>query len=360
MELLRLDIQFFNQEKTEKATPKKKQDSRKKGQVAKSQDINTSIMLFFIFIFFIVFGSTMGKVLTGMYTYSFTEFIHWDLTAANIESIFFQSTIEAVKVVLPIMVVAMVSAFLANYIQIGFLFAPEAIKFDLKKVDPIKGFKRIFSARALVEFVKSMLKILSIGAICFAVIWINKDAMMLLSMKSVNESIQFFGQLTIWMGIASSLVLMFLAIPDFIYQRYDYEKNIKMSKQDVKDENKNIEGDPLIKSRIKERQRQMSQQRMMSEVPEADVVITNPTHYSIAVKYDENRSDAPIVVAKGVDYVAFRIREVAKANDVMLVENRWLARNLYQVVDLNEEIPEDFFQAVAEVLAYVYNMQRKA
>ncbi|SEP57535.1 flagellar biosynthesis protein FlhB [Piscibacillus halophilus] len=359
MELLRLDLQFFNQEKTEKATPKKRQDSRKKGQVAKSQDVNTSIMLFSIFMFLIVFGSYMGETLTGMYTYSFTEFIHWDLTIKNLESVLFQMTIEGVKVVFPIMAVAMVAAFLANYMQIGFLFTTETLKFDLKKVDPIKGFKRIFSARALVEFLKSMFKILAIGAVCLAVIWLNKDDIMLLSMKSVNESIIFFGELTIYMGVASSLILMFLSIPDYLYQRYDHEKNIKMSKQDVKDEHKNIEGDPLIKSRIKERQRQMAQQRMMSEVPQADVVITNPTHYAIAVKYDENRSDAPIVVAKGVDYVAYKIREIAKSNEVMLVENKWLARSLYQAVDLNEEIPEDFFQAVAEVLAYVYSVQRK-
>ncbi|GEL75862.1 flagellar biosynthesis protein FlhB [Tenuibacillus multivorans] len=360
MKPLRLDLQFFNQEKTEKATPKKRQDSRKKGQVAKSQDVNTSVMLFIVFMFLIVFGSFMGEILTGMYTYSFTEFIHWELTASNIESIMFQMTVEAVKLVLPIMAVAIVAAFLANYIQIGFLFSTEAIKFDLKKVDPIKGFKRIFSARALVEFLKSMLKILAIGAVCFTIIWINKDDMMLLSMKSVNESIAFFGQLTVWMGIASSLVLMFLAIPDYLYQRYDYEKNIRMSKQDVKDEHKNIEGDPLIKSRIKEQQRQMAQQRMMSEVPEADVVITNPTHFAVAIKYEEAKSDTPFVVAKGVDYIAFKIKEIAKAHDVITLENRSLARGLYQAVELGDEIPEEFFQAVAEVLAYVYSVQRKA
>ncbi|MGM8214484.1 flagellar biosynthesis protein FlhB [Bacillaceae bacterium W0354] len=360
MELLRLDLQFFNQEKTEKATPKKRQDSRKKGQVAKSQDVNTAIMLFFIFLFFIVFGSFMGKTLTGLYTYSFTQFIHWDLTAANIRLVFFQMTIEAVKVVLPVMGVAMIAAFLANYIQIGFLFSGEPLKFDLKKIDPIKGFKRIFSVRALVEFLKSIFKIVAIGTVCFMVIWFNKDEMMMLSLKSLNESVKFFGQMTLWMGIATALVLMFLSIFDFLYQRYDYEKNIRMSKQDIKDEYKTIEGDPLIKSRLKERQRQMAQQRMMSEVPTADVVITNPTHFAVALKYDENKGDAPYVVAKGVDYIAFKIKEVAKANDVITVENKWLARGLYHSVDIGEEIPEQFFQEVAEVLAYVYSIDRKS
>ncbi len=359
MELLRLDLQFFNQEKTEKATPKKRQDTRKKGQVAKSQDINSAILLFFVFIFLFIFGSFMADVLTGMYTYSFTEWIHWDVTAATTEQVFFQSSIEAIKIVLPVMGVAVVAGFLSNYVQFGILFSGEPLKFDLKKIDPIKGFKRIFSVRALVEFLKSMLKIVSIGAVCFAVLWFHKDELMLLSMKSLNESVAFFGQLTIYMGVAASLMLMFLSVFDYLYQRYDHEKNIRMSKHDVKDEYKKMEGDPLIKSRIRDTQRQMAQQRMMSEVPTADVIITNPTHFSIALKYDEEKSDAPFVVAKGADYVALKIREVAEANGVMRVENRPLARGLYGAVEIGEIIPEEFYQSVAEVLAYVYKVQRK-
>ena len=359
MELLRLDLQFFNQEKTEKATPKKRQDSRNKGQVAKSQDINSAILLFFVFLFLLVFGSVMGEVFTGMYTYSFTKFIHWEVTAATTEQVFFQMTMEAVKVVLPVMAVAVIAALLSNYIQFGLLFSGEPLKFDLKKIDPIKGFKRIFSVRALVEFLKSLLKIVSIGGVCFVVLWLQKDELMLLSMKTVSESISFFAQLTIQMGIAASLMLMFLSVFDYLYQRYDHEKNIKMSKQDVKDEYKKMEGDPLIKSRIKDTQRQMAQQRMMSEVPTADVIITNPTHFSIALKYDEEKSEAPFVVAKGADYVAFKIREIAEANGVMRIENRSLARGLYAAVEIGDSIPEEFYQSVAEVVAYVYKLQRK-
>ncbi|WP_027963203.1 flagellar biosynthesis protein FlhB [Halalkalibacillus halophilus] len=362
MELLRLNLQYFNegQEKTEQATPKKRLDSRKKGQVAKSQDVNTAILLFFVFIFLFVFGSFMGETLMGIYTYAFTEFIHWDLTESNVQQVFFQMTIEGLKVVLPIMAVAIVGALISNYLQIGFLFTGEPIKFDLKKVDPIKGIKRIFSVRALVEFLKSMLKISSIGTVCFFIIWIHRHELMMLSQKTILESITFFGQLTVLIGVAASIMLMIISVIDYLYQRYDHEKNIKMSKHDVKDEHKNIEGDPLIKSRMKERQRQMAQQRMMSEIPSADVVITNPTHYSIAIKYDEAKSDAPYVVAKGVDYIAFRIRDVAQAHGVMKVENRQLARGLYQTVEIGEAIPEDFYQGVAEVLAYVYKLEKQA
>src|SRR5690606_23299264 len=179
------------------------------------------------------------------------------------------------------------------------------------------------------------------------IIWINKDDILMLSMKSLNDSISFFGPMTLWMGIATAVLLLFLSIFDYLYQRFDYEKNIRMSKQDIKDEHKTTEGDPLIKSRIKERQRQMAFQRMMSEVPKADVIITNPTHFAVALKYDEEKGDAPFVVAKGVDYIAFKIKEVAKANDVAIVENKWLARGLYYSVDLEQEIPEQYFQAVA-------------
>ena len=183
--------------------------------------------------------------------------------------------------------------------------------------------------------------------------------MMNASQKSVEAALAFFGNTTIIMGLASALALLILSVLDYTYQRYDHEKNIRMSKKDIKDEHKNIEGDPQIKAKIKEKQRQMSSARMMSEVPEADVVITNPTHYAIAVKYDEERSDAPIVVAKGVDFVAQKIKEIAKANDVMQVENRPLARALYSDSELDQPINEEFYKAVAEILAYVYRLEKK-
>ena len=161
------------------------------------------------------------------------------------------------------------------------------------------------------------------------------------------------------MGISASFVLLFISILDFIYQKYDYEKNLKMSKQDIKDEHKNSEGDPIIKSRIKQRQREMAMRRMMQEVPHADVVITNPTHYAIAIKYDDGEMDAPIIVAKGVDFVAQKIKLIANEHEIVMVENRPLARSLYDEVEIGDRIPEEFFKAIAEILAYVYRIQRK-
>lgn len=359
---LKLDLQFFagSEEKTEKASPKKRQDERKKGKVAKSQDINTAFLLFFCFTILLVFGSSMKDSMTTLYHYSFTEYIHWDVTMNSVSQVFLESLIEMGKMLAPIMIVAMIAGLAANFTQIGFLFTTEPLKLDLKKMNPIQGAKRIFSARALVELLKSLLKIAFIGTITFLVIWIYKDEMMMIAFKTAENAIGFFGRITIIMGISAAFALLFLSVLDYTYQKYDFEKNIKMSKKDMKDEHKNIEGDPLIKSKIKEKQRQMAAQRMMSEIPSADVVITNPTHFAIAIKYDEDKATAPYVVAKGVDQIAFKIREVAKANNVATVENRALARSLYDVIEIGDIIPEQFYQAVAEILAYVYRLEKKA
>ncbi|WP_102028232.1 flagellar biosynthesis protein FlhB [Salirhabdus sp. Marseille-P4669] len=360
MKQLSLNLQFFAGEKTEKATPKKRKDTRKKGQVAKSQDVNTAVLLFFVFLSFLFIGGYLLNIFLDVYKTGFTEFIHWDLTVENLETVMLHATLEGAKALAPVMGIAVVAGILSNYLQIGFLFSGEPLKFDLKKIDPIKGAKKIFSIRAIVELLKSMLKIVVVSAVTFFILWINKDEMMMLSLKDVSESLSFFGQVTVTMGLSASIALLAIAVFDYLYQRYDYEKNIRMSKQDIRDEYKNMEGDPQIRAKIKEKQRQMAMQRMMSEVPKADVIITNPTHYSIAIKYSEDKFDAPYVVAKGVDYIAFRIREIAKHHNIMMVENRPLARGLYDKVEIGEVIHEEFYQAVAEVLAYVYRMENKA
>lgn len=360
MPYLRLDLQYFAaDEKTEEATPKKKEDTRKKGQVAKSQDMNTGFLLIMVFGVLFLLGPYMKAIMTGMYEQAFQEYMHWDLTENHVHTVFVQMTWEISKVIAPIMGVAIVAGIASNLLQVGVMFTGEPLKMDLKKLDPIQGAKKIFAARALVELVKSLLKITMVGVITFAIMWVNKNEMMMTSQKSVDAALAFFGNITIIMGLASALALLILSVLDYTYQKFDHEKNIRMSKKDVKDEHKNIEGDPQIKAKIKEKQRQMSASRMMSEVPGADVVITNPTHYAIAIKYDEEKSDAPIVVAKGVDFVAMKIKEVAKAHDIITVENRSLARGLYQHSDIDRPIDERFFKSVAEILAYVYRLEKK-
>lgn len=362
MTYLQLDLQFFSGEKTEKATPKKREDTRKKGQVAKSQDINTAIALFFIFLTFMLLGSYWKIRLTNLLSKVFSEYTQWTLTFDSIQLIFVEVLSYVAITMAPVLGVAMIAGIASNLMQIGFLFTTEPLNFKLDKINPISGFKRLFSPRAIVELVKSLLKISFVATVTFTVVWMRKDEVFMLAFKDLNTALAFFGNTTVFIGIAGAISLFIIGVLDYIYQRFDYEKNIRMSKQDIKDEYKNIEGDPLIKSKIKERQRQMAMSRMMSEVPEADVIITNPTHYAVAIKYDESDSlhQAPFVVAKGVDYVALKIREIANHHEVMIIENRPLARALYRDIDIGHDIDESYYQAVAEVLAYVYRLEKKA
>ncbi|SEN58246.1 flagellar biosynthetic protein FlhB [Amphibacillus marinus] len=358
--MLQLDLQFFSGEKTEKATPKKREDTRKKGQVAKSQDLNTAILLFLMFLTFIAIGPFWKERMTNLFSRTFSEFIFTNVTQGSIHLVFIEVVNYMAITIAPVLVVAVIAGISATFLQIGFLFTTEPLQFKLDKLNPISGAKKIFSIRAIVELVKSLLKIAIIGTVTFSVLWLNKDEMMMLAQGNIDSALSFFGRTATQMGIYASIAILILGILDYGYQRFDYEKNIRMSKNDIKDEHKNIEGDPLIKSKIKEKQRQMAMRRMMSDVPQADVVITNPTHFAIAIKYDETKADAPYVVAKGVDYVALKIRQIATNHDVMLVENRPLARALYAEAEIGQAINESFYQAVAEVLAYVYQVEKRA
>lgn len=358
--MLRLNLQYFAGDKTEKATPKKRQDSRKKGQVLKSADVTSAIVLLAVFLFLFFSAGFLRTEIFSFFTVTFTKYMLMEtLTIETAVEIYKDLLMEMAMILLPIMAVAVVAAIAANFFQFGLLFTTEPLKFDLKKIDPIKGLKRIFSLKAIIELLKSILKISFIGSVTTLILWMNLEQVLSLSFKTAWDTLSTVGWLTGMMGIAASVVLLFIAVLDFFYQRFDYEKNLKMSKQDIKDEHKNSEGDPIIKSRIRQRQREMAMRRMMQEVPTADVVITNPTHFAIALKYDDTSMDAPIVVAKGADFVAQKIKMIAKENDVVMVENRPLARSMYDQVEIGQRIPDDFFKAVAEVLAYVYRIKQK-
>lgn len=359
MSYLQLDLQFFAQEKTEKATPRKRQEVRKEGKVAKSNDVNTAIILLFVFIFFWIFGSYLRDDIFKIFEMTFNEYMLMGVTEHSIRLVMYDLIVHVAKVLLPIFLVAFVGALFSNYIQVGVLFTTKPLVFKLERINPIQGAKRIFSIRAIVELLKAMLKIAFVALVTFSILWLYKEDVFRLTLTSPETTLAVIGDLTVKMGIFTSILLIFLAILDYAYQKFDFEKSIRMSKQEVKDEYKKIEGDPLIRSRIKERQRQMAMQRMMQEVPKADVVITNPTHYAVALKYDEAEMDAPQIVAKGVDYIALKIKSIAEANDVAVVENRQLARTLYHETEIGDTIPEELFQAVAEVLAYVYRLKRK-
>lgn len=360
MQLLELDLQFFAGEKTEKATPKKRQDARKKGQVLKSQDVTSALVLLSVFLFLMIAGTSMRDGIMSFFNETFSKYMLIDtLSIKLVVKIYKDVLSEMAVIILPIMAIAMIAGIAGNFLQFGFLFSAEPLKFDLTKLDPIKGIKRMFSVKSLIELLKSILKITLIGSVTTAILWKNIDDVLSLSFKTPGATLITVSKLTVFMGIAASVVLLIIAVLDYFYQKFEYEKNLKMSKQDIKDEYKNSEGDPLIKSKIKQRQREMAMRRMMQEVPQADVVITNPTHYAIALKYDEETMDAPKVVAKGTDFVAQKIKFIAKENEVVMVENRPLARAMYDQVEIGQHIPDEFFKAVAEVLAYVYRVKRK-
>lgn len=357
--LLKVNLQHFAGEKTEKATPKKKQDSRKKGQVAKSQDLNTAISLLVLFGFLSAFAATMGENISRMFQNSIQQYMLMEVTESNLKIIAFEIMEQSAFILGPFMLAAVAAGVVANYLQVGWLVTTEPLKPKLEKLDPIKGLKRIFSMRSIVELLKSILKIGFVGTVAFIILWVNIEKVLQTALKPIEDTLPLVGLLTVQMGIAAACSLLILGLLDYFYQKFDFEKSLRMSKQDIKDEHKNAEGDPLIKSRIRQTQREMAMRRMMQEIPEADVVITNPTHYAIALKYDESKRDAPYVVAKGTDYIAQKIKLIAKENEVMTVENRPLARALHAQTEIGDSVPEEFFKAVAEILAYVYRIKNK-
>ncbi|WP_243289862.1 flagellar biosynthesis protein FlhB [Bacillus sp. FJAT-47783] len=359
MSRLRLDLQFFSGEKTEKATPRKKQEARKKGQVAKSADINTAITLFLMFLSLLFFGKFLLQNMLSLFKTTFEDYLFMNVSEENVHMLFQTFMLKSVKMIAPLFLTAMIAGLVSNYVQVGFVFSTEPLKMKLDKINPIQGFKRIYSIRAIVELVKSILKITFVGTVTFLVLFFHFEELLTLPQMSVQDAFLFIAKLTVQMGLFASGALLFIAVLDYLYQKYDFEKNLRMSKQDIKDEHKKTEGDPLIKSRMKQKQREIAMRRMMEEVPKADVVITNPTHFAIAIKYDEEQMDAPFVVAKGCDFLAQKIKEVAKANDVVTVENKPLARALYDQTSIGEAIPEQFFKAVAEIIAYVYRLKHK-
>lgn len=357
MATLRMDLQYFAGEKTEKATPRKKQETRKKGQVAKSNEVPSAFIFLFMFILFFILGSYIAEGIFDLYYTVFQTYLNWEVTQDSIRLIFLQLTLDVAWILLPIFLVAVIAAIGGNLVQVGFLFTAEPLKMKLERINPIEGAKRIFSKRALVQLFKSLLKITIIGYVSYLVIIDNKTFLLNLYYYDLIEILRFIGNIVLEVGFKSSIILLIIAVLDYIYQKYEYDKNLRMSKQDIKDEYKKTEGDPLVKGRIKERQRQMAMRRMMQAVPEADVIITNPTHFAVAISYKPKEMDAPKLTAKGMDYIALKIKDVAKEHDIATVENKILARTLYHQVEIGETIPTELYQAVAEVLAYVYKIK---
>ena len=358
MEIFRINIQLFAQEKSEQATPKKQQDARKKGQVAKSKDINSAVILIISFFTLKVFASYILVNLKSLFETLYSNYLNFeDITPSVLASLFEETSTVFFMSFIPIAGAALIAGVAISAAQVGFIITTEQINFKIERINPIEGFKRIFSKRSLVELLKSLFKIFVITLIVTLTLRKHLIGMPGLYDLEINQGVSYIGSLIMEIVYKTGMALIILSILDYIYQKWEFSQSLKMSKHEVKQEYKQTEGDPLIKGKIKEKQRAMAAQRMMQEIPKADVIITNPTHYAIAIKYDENKQSAPIVVAKGKGYVALQIKDLAKDHKVYTFESPPLARGLYESTEIGQEIPEKYYQAVAEILAFVYNLE---
>ena len=346
------------QEKTEPATPKKRQDARKKGQVAQSREISSAMILMVSLGFFYFAGSWMFLNLSEMITGTY-ENIN-SLRFANVgdaNAFALKVAYKLMSILLPLLVPLVIAGCIANIFQVGFQITVEAMTPKFSKLNPISGMKRFVSLRSLVELAKSIVKILFIGSIAYFLVKSDMQAFPALSQQEVGQILGFIARVSLKICFFVCLAIIILAVLDFFYQRWQHEEDLKMTKQEVRDEQKQTYGDPKVKARIRSVQLEMAKRRMMEAVPEADVVITNPTHLAIALKFDAEEMIAPRVLAKGAGYVAQRIREIAEENQIPIVEEKPLAQALYKMVELGDYIPAELYRAVAEVLAYVYRLK---
>ena len=366
--ILEYNLQFFAKdgpggEKTEEPTAKKLQDARKEGQVAKSKEVTSAFELLTFFILLYLWVESMGIFFTGnMYdVYSkipeciklYDDYVQ----EKTFQTLFTQSMLRVVMIMAPFLLVGFLVAFVTNVIQVKWKPTTKPLQPKFNKLNPVNGFKRFFSINSLVELIKALLKLSLIGYVVYSYLKKNMPPLYLFYDMTLNQGILQVGRLVMNLGIRISLFYMIIAVLDYVYQKVKFKKDMKMTKQEVKDEYKNQEGDPQVKSKQRQRMQEASRRRMMQQLPQADVVITNPTHYAVAIKYDPQIYDAPYVVAKGADYLAQKIKESAKENHIEIVENKPLARMLYANVDVGGIVPPELYQAVAEVLAFVYHLQ---
>ncbi len=354
-----LMIIFASEDKTEEATPRKKREARKKGQVPKSKEIGLVLTLLTCTILIDLLSSFASGNLKSTLYYFLNDGIKQDLTYNNLKAISLKFLWRFAIIYLPIALPIMVVGILANYMQTGFLFTTEPLKPKLSKLNPINGFKRIFSMRTLVELLKDLVLVTIVGYVGYKFLkdnYVNILNMGNLSIVAIGPA---FKSLVVSIFKKITMIMAVIALADYIYQRRTYNKDLKMTKQEVKEEYKQDEGDPQIKGKIRQKQREMAARRMMQAVPDATVVVTNPTHIAVALKYKEGETEAPIVLAKGAGYVAIKIKEIAKESEIPIIENKPLARLMYEEVDINSEIPTGMYQAVAEILALVYKLKGK-
>lgn len=356
----KIDLQLFS-EKTEKPTPKKIRDAREKGNVLQSREINSAFVLLAVFIIINLFAIFIGVTLKKNTAYIYREYlpVNYMFSIRNLQIIMLIVMLNLFILVAPIALTSLIVGVASSYIQVGSLFTTKPLNIDINKLNPIEGFKKMFSMRSVVELIKAFIRIIIVIYIAYS--YVKGQINIILNSISMDiiKIIDLLFRMSVNIGIRIAIALIVLAGLDYFYQRYEYNKNLMMSKQEVKEEFKQTEGDPKVKSKIKEKQRAISMRRMMQDVPKADVIITNPTHLAIAIEYKPDEFEAPRLIAKGRELVAENIKKIAEENHITIVENKPLARTLYYSVEVGHFVPPELYQALAEVLAYVYRINNK-
>ncbi len=368
--ILRYDLQFFAKdgpggEKTEPATEKKLNDARKEGQVAKSREIANCMGLMSLFLILKFYVGTMGTRFLEMFQSVYRNipqalnFAGGDMPQAEMRIFFNQMMVNVLLIILPILLIGLVVAFVCDVAQVKWKITGKPLQPKLSKLNPIKGMKKIFSVNALVELLKAVLKIGLILYVTYSFLRDKVPLVFYLYDMPLMQALALAAETVTDLGIRIAAVYMVIALADYIYQKFKFSQDMRMTKQEIKDEYKQSEGDPQIKGKIRQKMQEASRRRMMQNLPQADVVITNPTHFAVAIQYDPDVADAPLVLAKGSDHLAAKIKEVAREHHIEIVENKPLARMLYANVEVGQMVPPELYQAVAEVLAFVYQLQGK-
>lgn len=346
------------QEKTEKPTPRKLQKARERGNVAKSAEIPSVLILLSALGVFMIAGSWMFWNLSGFMGGIFQNVGVLHLDGDSIHKFIGVVFDQVLKIILPVMITVFFAGFAGHVVQSGFMLSSKPLVPDMTKFNPVTGLKKMVSLKSFVEVIKAIFKMMCIGSIAYIVVKNEMDSFPALMQMEVINIFTFIGSLAFKICFYTCLVMIILATLDFTYQRWQHAKNLMMTKQEVKDESKQSEGDPKVKSKIRQIQLETARRRMMEQVPEADVIVTNPTHLAIALKYDPDKMMAPKVIAKGAGFIAERIKTIAGKKGIPVLEHKSLARTLFKSVDLGEFIPANLYRAVAEILAYVYNLKK--
>lgn len=350
---------FAAGERTERATPRRRQEARKEGRVARSPELTSALAFAAVMVALRVLGPVVWGEWESLIQRDLGDAVLKSWTVENVRSLMLVQVMAAARMLLPVAAVAVVIGLAAALMQVRPLFVPQLLLPDFQRISPATGWRRILSLQGAVETLKSLLKLGAVAGVAYTSLASLAHQMVSLSAVELAAVPAILGRSVFNLAIRVACAMVVIAAVDYAYQRYHFERSLRMSKQDLKDELKETEGNPLVRSAVRRRARQLASKRMMQNVAKADVVITNPTHYAVALQYESETMNAPQVVAKGADFVAQEIRRRAEENQVPLVENPPLAQTLYRTVEIGQEIPPDLYQAVAEVLAYVYRMRAK-